>query len=264
MLSFQDVVNTIMKIVIDIQENRIVEPYTDISCQVKLYEVIISFFNQENIKCLPSIQLAVAVLNRGLNSLNWEISKISSVGLQLLEKISQPVCGTLYIPVLRPALDQEFSHNNLLHMNIEEENSMCVETDQENATNCEEHPNNDSNVTKKGIKIISDILINRSNDTDKSDIKSGESITEYDKEEEKELEIVSEDKVEEPLSKLGMEELDKPAQVNQIEASENKTEQSFSKRVLENESATLKKIEEVDVGNNLEDMFNSFQDVVQE
>ncbi|KAH0818082.1 hypothetical protein GEV33_004709 [Tenebrio molitor] len=159
----------------------------------------------------------------------------------------QPVCGTLYIPDLRPALDQEFSHNNLLHMNIEEENSMCVETDQENATNCEEHPNNDSNVTKKGIKIISDILINRSNDTDKSDIKSGESITEYDKEEEKELEIVSEDKVEEPLSKLGMEELDKPAQVNQIEASENKTEQSFSKRVLENESATLKKIEEVDV-----------------
>jgi hypothetical protein len=262
--TLQDVVNTIMKIVIDIQENRIVEPYTDISCQVKLYEVIISFFNQENIKCLPSIQLAVAVLNRGLNSLNWEISKISSVGLQLLEKISQPVCGTLYIPDLRPALDQEFSHNNLLHMNIEEENSMCVETDQENATNCEEHPNNDSNVTKKGIKIISDILINRSNDTDKSDIKSGESITEYDKEEEKELEIVSEDKVEEPLSKLGMEELDKPAQVNQIEASENKTEQSFSKRVLENESATLKKIEEVDVGNNLEDMFNSFQDVVQE
>ncbi|KAJ3662330.1 hypothetical protein Zmor_006684 [Zophobas morio] len=115
-------------------------------CQVKLHEVLISLIKIEHSVALPSLHFIVNLLQRGLMNQNWKISQMSRQGLDILEKISQPLCPSLHVSTTQSAF-QDAHRNNLLLDEHEE-------TSQKSKNKCD-----------KEINIISNILINTPNET---------------------------------------------------------------------------------------------------
>ncbi|RZC41668.1 hypothetical protein BDFB_007090 [Asbolus verrucosus] len=111
-----EVVSLITRILAAVQMNRINAPYTNITCQIKLYEVLISLFKQECKKIDLPVHLITSMLHRGLKSVNYKISETSREGLDLFEKISHPVCASLYID---DSLSQ-YKKNKMVNSNLNE------------------------------------------------------------------------------------------------------------------------------------------------
>lgn len=82
---------------IDIQNGKLVQQYKNPKCQALLLKVLISLFEQPFLKIPPPLQLAINILNTAKITGKNEIPFICQLGLNTLEKLSQPICKSLYI-----------------------------------------------------------------------------------------------------------------------------------------------------------------------
>ncbi|XP_017773641.1 PREDICTED: uncharacterized protein LOC108560550 [Nicrophorus vespilloides] len=89
---------TIVKSLLDISVQIYDPPYNDIRCRLQLYKVLIAIFDQT--KFSFDIGFAINLLYLGERSEDTDISDVCSEGLAALEKICQPVNGSLYMTSL--------------------------------------------------------------------------------------------------------------------------------------------------------------------
>ncbi|XP_044271906.1 uncharacterized protein LOC123015908 [Tribolium madens] len=211
----QEIVFTLVRIVGDLQISKVVLPYVDPKCQVKLYEVLIAIFSQENVSSLPSLHSLVMIFTNGAKSSNHGIWQMSMEGLDLLEKISQPVCASLYVSESKS--DQQVGSSDLLSL------EMDVEVE-DNNVDSKVSPENHESDTEKKIHIISDIVISQPKVV-------------------QEMEVVENNSVVEEVA-------------NSVSSSNDLVMEEKPKKI----SIEVKD----DNDDNLEDMFHSFHDVVQE
>ncbi|XP_018569527.1 proline-, glutamic acid- and leucine-rich protein 1-like [Anoplophora glabripennis] len=95
--TMQELYKSIINTLIDIQISETSHPYTNRECEAELYEVFVTFYEQDTLKTLPPLQLTIDVLNRGINSTNRTIALTCEHGLSSLEKICRPVCPSMFI-----------------------------------------------------------------------------------------------------------------------------------------------------------------------
>ncbi|KAJ8924816.1 hypothetical protein NQ315_000970 [Exocentrus adspersus] len=92
----QEVSNTVLSTLVDIQLSKINHPYTNIDCQAKLYQVLVAFYEQDTLKVLPPLQLTINILSKGIASDERSIALTCEHGLSILEKICQPICPYMF------------------------------------------------------------------------------------------------------------------------------------------------------------------------
>lgn len=263
---FQELGSFVFKTIADIQTGRAEAPYKNPNCQLEMYVVLISFFKQDHVNFSPPIHLAIALLQVGLLSPNAEISKICRDGLDLIEKISQPVCPSLeFIRFEENIKETTFKSTDLTDIDLlesrtdngeildgqtnfdEEEDEVKEEESIESVPNLEESYIHSSQHENK-VKIVSDVLI-EVNGSDRNII---------DYETSNDVLLVHEKQtVEEKVNVL-------------IDNTVIKTKESNASSIVdivnikeESEEPVPKKSKHDD-NIMLEDMFNSFQDIVQE
>ncbi|EFA01004.2 Proline-, glutamic acid- and leucine-rich protein 1-like Protein [Tribolium castaneum] len=230
----QEIVSTLVGIVSNLQINKVVLPYSDPKCQVKLYEVLIAIFSQENVHSLSSLHSFVIIFTNGARSSNHRISQMSREGLDLLEKISQPVCASLYVCEAKSSQQITYfdSLGSEMDVAIDKDDNVTSEVSQENQAE-------ENGTEEKKIHIISDIVIPPQPEF----AKANEEIVFVD---EMEMEVVESNGVDENLAEV-------------------RSSVSSSCDIVMEENTKKFSIEVKDDNeDDLEDMFSSFQDVVQE
>lgn len=84
----------------EVQTESLIHPYTNIKCQASLYKVLLAFFEQPLPVRYPPIGLCLTLLKSGCYSRDISVSQICNAGLNVLEKLAQPICPTMYMSCL--------------------------------------------------------------------------------------------------------------------------------------------------------------------
>lgn len=73
-----------------------VHPFTNLSCQEKLFDALVALYEESSLPIVPNINVALDLLTKGRNSRNIKISSACERGLSFLEILCQPICPSLY------------------------------------------------------------------------------------------------------------------------------------------------------------------------
>ncbi|CAH1115329.1 unnamed protein product [Psylliodes chrysocephalus] len=110
----QNIYTLIFTILNDIITSEIPHPYRNHKCQLNLLKLLVALYEQDTLKNLPSVSLSINILNIYSSNSNSDIATFCKTGLNILEKICQPISVSLNTPssstdVLQPnqCLSQE-------------------------------------------------------------------------------------------------------------------------------------------------------------
>ncbi|KAK4877553.1 hypothetical protein RN001_010059 [Aquatica leii] len=99
--NFNALVKTITSTILLVNAKMAEHPYTNADCVVLLYKVLHALLHQKRYCVKPFIQLFINVLTAGENlNFNKEVTKTCNYSLDTLEKLCQPLCPTLSIPIV--------------------------------------------------------------------------------------------------------------------------------------------------------------------
>ncbi|XP_030764750.1 uncharacterized protein LOC115888988 isoform X2 [Sitophilus oryzae] len=93
----QDLYKSIFESLTALQTSKPIHPYTNILCQVHLYEVLIALYRQDTLTLLPPLQTSLDILVSGSSSNNKLVAGVCEKGLGILEVLCQPICPSLYL-----------------------------------------------------------------------------------------------------------------------------------------------------------------------
>ncbi|CAG9821763.1 unnamed protein product [Phaedon cochleariae] len=131
----KDVYSSVLGTLNEINTSNLSHPYTNPECQAKLYQVLVSFYEQDTLDILPPLQLTLDILNKGANSYNRHISSVCEKGLSVLEKLCQPVCPSLYSPDMFPARQGDDQKEKVFSEEVVEMVTQSAEVEQEESLN---------------------------------------------------------------------------------------------------------------------------------
>nr|XP_023011570.1 uncharacterized protein LOC111501884 [Leptinotarsa decemlineata] len=99
----------------EISTSEFPHPYTNEQCQVKLYQVLGAFFEQDiakkELKKALSLGVAIHILSNGSTRNNRHISTVCQQSLRSLEKLCQPVGPPIGPPDVYTTMEPDFSEN---------------------------------------------------------------------------------------------------------------------------------------------------------
>ncbi|KAK9891253.1 hypothetical protein WA026_013564 [Henosepilachna vigintioctopunctata] len=87
----------LLKSILSVQNGQATFPFNEEKCQLILYKILYTIFEQNSLKLLPPLQIVVNILRTGSKHESEIITTTCLKGLKKLEKICQPVCKALYI-----------------------------------------------------------------------------------------------------------------------------------------------------------------------
>ncbi|CAH1114008.1 unnamed protein product [Psylliodes chrysocephalus] len=87
----QNIYTLIFTIFNDIITSEIPHPYRNHKCQLNLLKLLVAFYEQDTLKNLPPVSLSINILNIYSSNSNSDIATVCKRGLNILEKICQPV-----------------------------------------------------------------------------------------------------------------------------------------------------------------------------
>lgn len=111
-------------------------PYINAKCQEKLFEVIVTFYEENTLTIFPNINVALYILNKSRNSKNLKIAETCEKGIGYLEVLCQPICPSLF--GLENSLWNQPSNTDTIF------NDVTHELQQQNDENCSNLEQNDS------------------------------------------------------------------------------------------------------------------------
>lgn len=195
----------------------------------------------------------ISIFTNGVQSSNHGIAQMSMEGLDLIEKISQPVCTSLYIADSKSASVRATNTSDLLNL----------ETDLDVVELDETEDNVVSNVFQengKKINVISDILISVPIDVkahEEDDEIIVDVVEDDDKTKKKTIEIVEDLQDDHKIT-------NKTIEIMEDEQSEDKLK---NETIVIDNSFDVEMVEEphkAEIEEGVDDMFDSFKDIVQE
>ncbi|KAL3275430.1 hypothetical protein HHI36_020191 [Cryptolaemus montrouzieri] len=110
--------SSITKTLSSIQNGQTQFPFDDEKCQITLYKIIKSMFEQDTVKILPPIQTVLNVFRNGCKDENFDIAAICYDGLNILEKICQPVCSSMYTADNKRIINEDYSQTQNVEQNL--------------------------------------------------------------------------------------------------------------------------------------------------
>lgn len=112
---FVDMFNVVIKALLNLQNGIKEYPYTNEKCEERLYDVLLSFFEQPFTVYSPPFDVMASIFLNGQKSRNSKIVLICYRGTNLIEKFAQPIYPTLYLDATSNSLSNgcELSESTL-------------------------------------------------------------------------------------------------------------------------------------------------------
>lgn len=151
----------------EVQSGGLVHPYTNIKCQTVLFQLLLAFFEQPLPAAYPPISLCLTLFTKGSYSQYVSVSQICNEALNVLEKLAQPICPTMYIGCLdNSKANQKTIEPGTTEINVKIEDDEPVRTanDMSSEATIDMQPQSEATLFKPCSVVLSPLNAEKSNE----------------------------------------------------------------------------------------------------